>query len=139
MANVSMNATIAASAAEVWKIISDFNGLPKFVAAVVNSTMEGSGIGAVRTLTLGDGGQILEKLESLDEPAQSLTYSIVTSPLPLENYLATVQVKDLGGNQCEIVWSSTFDPKGAPEAEAKKVVEGVYSLGFDGLKKMYGG
>ena len=139
MANVSMNATIPASAAEVWKIISDFNGLPKFVAAIVNSTMEGSGIGAVRTLTLGDGGQILEKLEGLDEQAQSLTYSIVNSPLPLENYLATVQVKDLGENQCEIVWSSTFDPKGAPEAEAKKVVEGVYSLGFDGLKKMYGG
>ena len=139
MANVSMNATIPASAAEVWKIISDFNGLPKFVAAIVNSTMEGSGIGAVRTLTLGDGAQIVEKLEALDEKAQSLNYSIVNSPLPLENYLATVQVKDLGGNQCEIVWSSTFDPKGAPEAEAKKVVEGVYSLGFDGLKKMYGG
>ena len=139
MANVSMNTTIQASAAEVWKTLSDFNGLPKFVAAIVNSAMEGSGVGALRTLTLGDGGQIVEKLESLDEQAKSLSYSIVTSPLPLDNYLATVQVRDLGGNQCEVVWSSTFEPKGAPEAEAKKVVEGVYSLGFDGLKKLYGG
>jgi len=139
MANVSMNATIQAPAAEVWKTLSDFNGLPKIVAAIVKSTMEGFGVGAVRTLTLGDGARIVEQLESLDEEAQRLTYSIVDSPLPLENYLATVQVRDLGGNQCEVVWSSTFEPKGAPEAEAKKIVEGVYSLGFEGLKKMYGG
>jgi hypothetical protein len=139
MANVSMSVKIQAPAAEVWKIISDFNGLPKFVAAIVNSTMEGSGVGAVRTLTLGDGGQTVEKLEGLDEQARSLSYSIVNSPLPLENYLSTMQVRDLGRNKCEVVWSSTFKPKGAPEAEAKKIVEGVYSLGFDGLKKMYGG
>ncbi|MBI4776265.1 MAG: SRPBCC family protein [Deltaproteobacteria bacterium] len=139
MAKVSMNTTVKASAGEVWKTISDFNGLPKFVAAIVKSTMQGSGVGALRTLTLGDGGQIVEKLESLDPKTQSLTYSIVKSPLPLEKYLATVQVRDLGGDKCEVVWSSTFVPKGAPEAEAKKIVEGVYSLGFEGLKKMYGG
>ena len=34
---------------------------------------------------------------------------------------------------------STFEPKGAPEAEAQKIVEGVYTMGFDGLKKIYGG
>jgi hypothetical protein len=139
MANVSMSIKIQAPAAKVWKIISDFNGLPKFVPAIVNSTMEGSGVGAVRTLTLGDGGQTVEQLEGLDEQARSLSYSIVNSPLPLENYLSTMQVRELGGNKCEVVWSSTFKPKGASEAEAKKIVEGVYSLGFDGLKKMFGG
>ena len=139
MAKVSMNTNLNASAEEVWKTISDFNGLPKFVDAIVDSTIEGSGVGAVRTLKLQDGGPpIVEKLESQDDQTRSLSYSIVESPLPLDRYLATVEVRDLGEGRCEVVWSSSFEPKGAPEEEAKKIVKGVYSAGFEGLKKLYG-
>lgn len=139
MAKVAMKKSLNASAGEVWKTISDFNGLPKFVAAIVDSKMEGSGIGAVRTLTLQDGGPpIIEKLESLDHQTRSLSYSIVESPLPLEDYLATVELRDLGEDHCEITWSSSFEPKGAPEEEAKKIVEGVYSAAFEGLGRLYG-
>ena len=139
MASVSMSTTINTDVVEAWKTISDFNGLPKFISAIATSTMEGSGVGAVRTLTLQDGGQIVEKLESCDESALTLSYSIVKSPLPLENYLAIMKLKDLGGGKCELSWSSTFDPKGAPAEEAQGVVTGVYTAGFDGLKQLYGG
>ena len=139
MTKVSMKTSLNAAAEEVWKVISDFNGLPKFVAAIVDSKMEGSGIGAVRTLTLQDGGPpIVERLESQDDQTHTLSYSIVESPLPLEDYLATVEVRDLGENRCVIVWSSSFEPKGAPEKESKKIVEGVYSAAFEGLKGLYG-
>jgi hypothetical protein len=30
-------------------------------------------------------------------------------------------------------------PAGASEAEARKVIEGVYQAGFENLKKMFGG
>ena len=140
MAKVSMQTTIPASADEVWRTISDFNGLPKFVSAITASSMEGSGVGALRTLTLQDSdAPVVEKLESLDEQARSLSYSIIQSPLPLADYLATVEVRQLDEKQCEIKWWSTFEPKGAPEAEAQKIVEGVYTMAFDGLKKIYGG
>jgi hypothetical protein len=139
MAKVSMKTILNASAEKTWKTVSDFNGLPKFVAAIVDSKMEGFGIGAVRILTLQDGGPpIVEKLESQDDQTHTLSYSIVESPLPLDRYLATVEVRDLGENHCEVVWSSSFEPKGAPEEEAKKIVEGVYSAAFEGLKKLYG-
>ena len=140
MAKVSMNTTINASADEVWKTISDFNGLPMFVAPIANSTVEDSGVGAVRTLSLQDGGPpIVERLESFDEESQTLTYSIIESPLPLEGYVSTMEVRDQGEGKCELTWSSTFELKGASEDEAKKIVEGVYSAGFEGLKKLYGG
>ena len=140
MARVSMQTTIPASADEVWKTISDFNGLPKFVPAITNSSMEGSGVGAVRTLTLQDSdAPIVEKLESLDEQARTLSYSIIQSPLPLADYIATMEVRQLDEKQCELTWWSTFEPKGASEAEAQKILEGVYTMGFDGLKKIYGG
>lgn len=138
MVNVSMTTTINASAEEVWKTISDFNGLPKFVAAATKSTMEGSGVGALRTLTLPDGAQIVEKLESLDEQAMTLRYSIVSGPLPVEGYVSTMKVKELAENLCEFGWSSTFETKGVQEKEAKETIEAIYFMGFDGLKKLYG-
>ena len=139
MSKVSMSTRINASADQVWKVLSDFNGLPVFIAAIKKSTMEGSGVGAVRTLTLEGGGPpIVEKLEKLDDQAKTLSYSIVTSPLPLKDYFATVEVIDLGPGQCEVKWYSTFQPKDAPEAEAVKIVEGVYSGAFEGLKKLFG-
>ena len=140
MSEVSMTTKIHASADTVWKIVGDFNGLPKFVSAIINSTVEGSGVGAVRTLALKDGGPpIVERLERLDEETRTLSYSIVHSPLPLEDYVATIEVKELSENRCELTWSSTFEPKGAPEAEAVKIVENIYAAAFEGLKKLIDG
>jgi mxaD protein len=139
MSKVSMSTRIKASADQVWKVVRDFNGLPAFIAAIKNSTMEGSGIGALRTLTFEGGGPpVVEKLEKFDDQAKTLSYSIVTSPLPVKDYFSTVEIVDLGPGQCEVKWYSTFQPKGAPEAEAVKIVEGVYSGGFEGLKKLFG-
>lgn len=138
MASVSMTTSIGAPASAVWQIIRDFNGLQKFLPAIAKSTVVGDGVGAVRTLTLQDGAEVVERLESFDEGQQSLSYRIVSSPLPLEGYVATMKVRPLGDARCELAWSSTFDPKGAPEAEAKAIVEGVYAAGFEGLKKLHG-
>ena len=139
MSNASMTATINAPADAVWRNISDFNGAGKYIDLITNSTMEGSGVGAVRTLTLQDGGRIVERLESLDESARVLRYSIVDSPLPIDEYVSTIEVRDLGGNRCELAWSSVFQPKGASEAEGRQIIEGIYSVGIDGLKKLHGG
>jgi Polyketide cyclase / dehydrase and lipid transport len=140
MATVSMKATFHASADKVWETLKDFNGLPKFIAAIVKSDTKGAGIGAVRTLTLATGGPpIVERLEKMDDKARTLSYSIIESPLPLEKYFATMEIQPLGQTQCQLSWSSTFVPKGATEEAAKKVVEGVYTAGFEGLKKLYGG
>lgn len=138
MTSVNMKTTINAPADEVWKTVSDFNGLGKFVAAVADSSVDGSGVEAKRTLTLQDGAQIVEKLKSLDDGARTLKYSILSGPLPVDNYLSTVEVKELGPSECEVCWSSTFEPKGAPEKDAQEAIQGVYSMGFDGLKKLFG-
>jgi hypothetical protein len=139
MSKVSMSTRLNASADQVWKVLRDFNGLPVFVAAIKKSTMEGSGVGAVRKLTFEGGGPpVVEKLEKLDDQAKTLSYSIITSPLPVKDYFSTMEVMDLGAGQCELKWYSTFEPKDAPEAEAVKVVEGVYAGGFEGLKKLFG-
>lgn len=138
MTSVEVKTTIKAPADDVWQTVSDFKGLGRFLAAVAESSVDGSGVGARRTLTLQDGARLVEKLESLDEGARSLEYSIVSGPLPVENYLSRVQVKELGPGQCEVCWSSTFEPKGIPDKEAEETIKGIYAMGFDGLKKLFG-
>ena len=137
---VSLTTTIEAPAEEVWKSVSDFGGINKFLELVASITMEGEGVGALRTLTLTDGAKVVERLDEFDEENHSLTYSIVDSPLPLEGYSATMKLTDLGGGKCELKWFSTFSvPEGSSEEEAKQLVSGIYEAGFAGLKNIYGG
>ncbi len=136
MSNVSMKSTINTSADALWQ------GLRTFYADLpgIECVVAGSGVGAVRTFTLPDGGQIIERLESLDDEARTLTYAIINdSPLPVNDYLSTMQVTDTGDGECELTWSSTFEPRGVPEKIAQKVIGGVYSGGFAAFNKTFGG
>ena len=139
MAEVTVNGTINTDADKVWELVSDFNGLDELVEAVVDCTTEGSGIGAVRTLTLADGGEVKEKLESLHPDQHLLTYSIVASPMPIENYIGTMQVKKVGKGKSEFFWSSTFDVREGTEQEMKEALEDLYKLGVEGLQQKFSG
>lgn len=138
MAQVYVSTKVKASADAVWRAIRDFGGLDKFLHDVVNVTVEGQGVGAVRKLTFEDGMHIEERLESLDEKNRSLSYSIVSSPLPIDNYLSTMTVREVGSHEAEVQWSSTFNATGTTEDEAEAMVEGVYRSGFEGLKRLFG-
>jgi hypothetical protein len=139
MSEVSKSTTIKAPASEVWKTVSDFNGLPKYLSLFVDSKMEGSGVGAIRTITTGDGAVIVERCDKMDEATYTHVYSIVESPLQLDNYVATVQLKEMGESQCELTWSSVFDPKGDAEKDLIELIDGAYQQAFDGIKSIHEG
>lgn len=134
---VSMKAQINASVEEVWQIISDFNSLPKFLEAAVKSELEGEGVGTIRIITLPDGAILKERLESIDNEAKTLEYSITEGPLPVENYLSKIKLTPVG-DKCEIEWSSQFSAAGVDDEEAKTIISGIYQSGFDGLAKLFG-
>ena len=141
MTNVSVKGTINASADDVWKTVSSFRDIEKYLPLVKSSVTEGSGLGAKRTCTVGtpDGkeAKINEEITNFDENAKSLTYEIAGfSPFPFENYKGTVKVVDAGNNTCEIEWSGTFDAK-APEDEVTKMMNDVYVAAINGLKQLY--
>jgi len=136
MAKFAMKTTLNASANAVWQAVGNFGGIRAYVPVVQTCTVEGKGVGAVRTLTLEGGALVTERLEARDAKARILTYSILTSPLPIEGYVATMRVRELPHDRAELSWSCTFEPKGAPEDECRKIIEGIYAAGFAGLKKL---
>ena len=138
MASVKVSDRIAASADRVWELIADFGGIERYSKGFKSVTCSGTGVGAVRTITLPNDAQIQERCELLDAARRTLDYSIIAGALPLTGYLARIQLSE-DGDGTRIEWSSSFEPKGIPEAQGIAMVEGIYKSGIAGIKQAIGG
>jgi NADPH2:quinone reductase len=135
MGQVSVKVSIPASADKVWQTLRDFGGLNKWAPGIAGLSLQGAGVGAVRTLTYQDGARVVERLESLNDASRLLSYTILESTLPLEGYVASLTVRDLGAAGCEVEWFSTFGAKGAAEQEVSRMLEVGYRKALSGLQK----
>ena len=129
----------------VWNVLRDFNGLPNWHPAIAESRIEGGEpadkIGCVRDFRLRNGDRIREKLLGLSDYDMFCTYSILESPMGVENYVATLRLTPVtDGDQTFLEWTAEFDC--VPEREAELVGNiggGVFQGGFDALKRAFGG
>jgi hypothetical protein len=128
----SAKASSKLSADAMWAKIGDFCGIGKWHPAVEKCEL--SADGKTRTLSLKGGGTIVEALVKMDAAGRSYTYSIVNSPLPVANYSSTISVSADGAGSV-LTWSGKYDAKGAPDADAMKVVQGIYDSGLAALAK----
>jgi mxaD protein len=129
---VEREATVDGSPDTVWKLVGNFNALDVWHPAVASSTMKGAGTkaGATRTLTLGNGAKIEEKLTAYSSVKHTYSYAITASPLPVKNYVSTLALSKAGEGKTLVKWSSTFDANGVSDDEAKKVIGGIYDGGL---------
>jgi hypothetical protein len=130
---VESNYTAAStsSAEAVWTKIGDFCGIGNWFPGLKCAL---SADGKTRTLTTEQGAVLVEQLESRDDAARSYSYTIVSGPLPVANYHSTLSVVPAGAGS-SIVWTGKYDAKGASDADAKKVIDGIYKTGADSLAK----
>lgn len=129
--------TVNLPADQVWTLISDFGDLDKLLPGVFSQIeVEGEGEGAVRTMTLGDGsGEIVEKLLTLDPEAKYLEYEMTSSPMPVENYRASMAVRKLDDQSCVLTWISEYDV--TPENENfKENMKGIHMQLFNTLNEI---
>lgn len=144
---VAEEISVNASADQVWSVIQHFDNLSWHPAVATTELLSGKAnkAGAVRLVSVKDNGpKIKEQLVSFSPAAHSLTYKIVESPLPLDQYVSTLKVVSAKSGSV-IKWSSTFKRKdekpaeGADDAGATKIVDGIYTSGLDALKKQLEG
>ena len=126
----SLTMTSSMSPEALWKKIGDFCGIANWHPAVEKCVL--SADGKQRTLSLKGGGTIVETLENLDDANRAYTYTIISSPLPVANYHSTISVSvDPKGSSLK--WVGQYDAKGASDADAKKVIDGIYEAGEKAL------
>jgi hypothetical protein len=127
---------LAVAANRTWDTIKDFSTWPTWHPAFASTQMirgDGQSQGAVRALMTKDGARFTEELVAFDAAARSYQYRIIESPAPVADYVSTIQVKETPVGST-VVWSSHFNVKaGTSEADAKKLISGVYRAGLDHL------
>jgi hypothetical protein len=145
MPRVYASSVIDAPAAKVWEKVRDFNALPRWHPRIRESRIENGEpsdkVGCVRDFRLQNGDRLREKLLGLSDYDMFCTYSILESPMPLTNYMATLRLTPVSdGNRTFIEWTAEFDC--AAEA-ATDLVDGignnVFQAGFDALKRQMAG
>jgi len=145
MPKVYASSVINAAADRVWTQIRDFNGLPGWHPRIVQSRIEqdqpADKIGCVRNFRLETGAAFREKLLGLSDFDYSCTYSILESPMGVENYVATLKLTPItDGNRSFVEWSAEFDCAPADVAElVENIGTNVFQDGFDALKRRFGG
>jgi hypothetical protein len=145
MAKIFTSSVINAPIDEVWAKIRDFNALPAWHPIIADSQIENGEpsdkVGCIRNFNLTDGGNIRERLLALSDDEHLCTYSILASPMPLENYVATLRLLPItDGNRTYAQWTAEFNcSPDEEEALINQISNGVFQAGFDALKQTFGG
>ena len=139
MAKAYASAILEAPVEAVWSVVRDYNGLPRWLPAVVESRIEegrdADSVGCVRRLKLGDGGGCTERLLALDDSRYRVTYAFVEPAFPIVDYVSTIELIPVtSGERTFAQWSSTFEEKPEDAGTWEKVITGdVYTAGLASL------
>ncbi|MGQ0566844.1 MAG: SRPBCC family protein [Gemmobacter sp.] len=142
MPRVYISSVIDAPAPRVWERVRDFNALPRWVPAVRDSRIENGEpadrIGAVRDFHLQNGDRLREKLLGLSDYDFFCTYSILESPMPLTDYVATLRLTPVtDGDRTFAEWTAEFDcAEGDAETLVTNIGQNVFQAAFNALKRL---
>lgn len=134
--NVERTLIINATAQEVWAFAGGWTGIDNLAPTIIaNVLSNGNDIGSFRIVNLKGGGVVEETM--IDKSTTSYSYIITKSPLPVSNYSSIIGVKDLGNGRSEFSWKSDFIADGVSDAEAIKIISGLYEGGVEVLQNKY--
>jgi hypothetical protein len=118
-------------AAEVWKIVRDFNNYPVWVGGAGESAIEegksGDTVSAVRSVHYR-GRHIRQRLLALSDVERSQTYEFCEEPtLPVTAFRATLHIREIvDGDGAFAEWWADFDcePAARDELESLRAAVG---------------
>ncbi|MDP3838841.1 MAG: SRPBCC family protein [Methylococcales bacterium] len=151
--------TINAPADKVWGIIKNFGDMSWLPPVKSTDVKGGNEKGAVRVLTLQDGGSITEEMKKYDEAKMSYAYKITDMStaktithagkeekvpvVPVDNYSATITVEAQGATS-SVRWKAGYyraytnnePPEEMNEAAANAAIKGIFTTGLNNLKAL---
>ena len=151
--------TINAPADKVWGIIKNFGDMSWLPPVKSTDLKGGNEKGAVRVLTLQDGGTITEEMKKYDADKMSYSYKITDMStaktithagkeekvpvVPVDNYSATITVEAQGAT-ASVRWKAGYyraytnnePPEEMNEAAANAAIKGIFTAGLNNLKAL---
>ena len=130
MAKAYYSTVFEQPAAEVWKIVRDFNDYPVWVGGAATSEIEdgksGDTIGAVRSV-LYQGRHIRQRLLAQSDIERSQSYEFCDAPsLPVAGFQATLRITPIvDGDRAFVEWWATFDCEASRRDELTGTLRGL--------------
>lgn len=122
------------SSAKAWAAIRNIEGLDRWFPIIDSCRVEGSGVGALRYMTL-DGGQVTDLIEAVDDGRQRFVYLRTTSPFPVTHYRGTVEIFDSYDGQAVLTWTIDFESQPEDSEAVAALVKGAIADGIDGMER----
>ena len=108
-----------------WTVLGDFSLAEIATGICTRVVVEGTGVGAVRTMYLAPhlgGGYVKERLESFDGRDRYMLYRMVDSgPVPFADYLGSIRVTPAGPDACVVSMTARFVPVEIEEEAARSI------------------
>lgn len=136
--DVNVTKTISVPPARAWTAISGIGGLDRWFPVIAGCRVEGTGVGAVRVLRLGDGAEMRDRIEEIDHGNRRFRYDRTDHPFPVRSYLGTVEVRDASGGGAEISWTVVMELGAEARDAVSAFVAQALSDGIDGLERELG-
>ncbi|CAN7571826.1 SRPBCC family protein [Pseudoduganella sp. LjRoot289] len=137
---ISGSAELPVPARQAWAVVGDFAGFDKFITGLERTEMTGDGVRSVRKKFFGDGNIVLEQLNSRDDAAMQMTWSLLYTTFNIGNLWAWMRVDETGANGCKVSWDIAGEPwtggaEGQPAFDA--FVEGFVDMAMTNLKALF--
>lgn len=108
MTTISKTITIDAPLSSVWEKVSDTGRISDLIGFLATSEQNGDS----RVCSLEGGGELTEKIVSVDHGLKRVVYAITNSPLNMDFHVATMQVQEIQG-KTQLDWVVDLLPEAA--------------------------
>lgn len=120
----------------VWPYIAAFGGLEKWVDGVTACSLEGTGPGAIRTVTL-PGRVVRERLEAIDHAAHRIRYEILPPhSIPADNVFGDLSLLPIPGGRTALLWQAEAEGFDVAPAALANRIEAFYRASLAGLCRL---
>ncbi|KAK1657883.1 bet V I allergen [Colletotrichum godetiae] len=120
---------IDAPISDVWAVIAAFGSEKLWFPNVIQSSLEGFGIGSIRTLTFNNGHVVHERLEIADPETHTITYLILDGVPNTKSPRGTLKLTTISDIQTRFSWSGESE---WTEPSFKPVLAGMLDEMFNG-------
>lgn len=138
MPHVEATAAIGRDAQSLWQEVGSFQGVGEWHPMLEGVEGHGEQPGSTRTAQTGDGQRQVERLKEIAPAQHRYRYEMVSSPMPVKDYVGEFAIHDNDARHSTVVWTADFDATSSDPDEVTAVVRQFLTTGVESLQKRYG-
>lgn len=137
---LSGSADLDVPARDAWRVVGDFAGFSRFITGLDHTDMIGEGVRSLRIKHFADGNVVVEQLNSHDDEAMVMTWSLIHTSFDIGNLWALMRVEPRSDHACTVTWDIAGEPShggAARQPEFDAFVTGFLDMAMTNLRALF--